>query len=132
MKKIVADTNIFLRFVLDDIKQQAEKSQQLFEDGKAGKVEIIVPQIVIFEIQFTLEKYYNFSKNQIIDQLSNILSADYLSIQDVNMFREALTIYKSRNMDLVDCFLVAFSRISQQELETFDQDLRKLVKANLV
>lgn len=127
MKSLILDTNAFLRFLLNDIPGQANEVGKLFIRAKAKEIEITIPQIVIFEIEFALDKYYKFPKGEVINKLGVLLATPYLKIQDADIFQEALTIFKSRNIDFVDCFLVSNAKVKNLSLFTFDEDLKKLV-----
>lgn len=127
MSELIADTNIFLRLILNDIPKQADEVEKLLEKAKKGSVKILVPQIIIFEIEYALSKYYKFPKVEIIDKLEAILAAPYFSVQDGNIFRMSLKMYKEKNLGLVDCFLMAKSDIEEISIFTFDKDLSRLV-----
>lgn len=124
MKRIIVDTNVFLRFLLEDVPQQAEQAEKLFKKAKHKKIEAFVPGIVVFEVQFTLEKYYGFSKEDIVDKLSLILSMDFLNFDERKVFLTTLEIYKDRNVSFADYFLVSKSEIEGMELFTFDKKLK--------
>lgn len=126
MKRVVLDTNVFLRILLNDIAEQVNKAEKLILEGKNGKKILIVPQAVIFEIAFALEKLYHFPKENIIDKLNSILSSGYFQVQDIDIFKDATQIYKQKNLSLIDCFLYAFALKNNAELFTFDRDLQKL------
>lgn len=128
MSTLLIDTNIILRFLLKDIPSQFKEAQKLFIEAKKDKIELIIPQIVIFEISFVLERQLRFSKVSSIEKLESILSADYLKVQDKDIFNLALTFYKKFNISLPDCFLIAESQITEVPLFTFDKDLTKLSK----
>lgn len=126
MSVLIADTNIFLRLILDDVPKQADEVERLLEKVKKDKTKIEVPQIIIFEIEFALSKYYKFSKSEIIDKLEAILAAPYFSIQDVNIFIRSLKYYREKNHSLVDLFLIAKAEIENAKIFTFDKGIIKL------
>lgn len=126
MTKLIVDTNIFLRLILNDIPKQADEVEKLLNRAKKDQVKLLVPQIIIFEIEYALSKFYKFPKDQIVDKLDAILSAPYFFIQDGGIFKRAVLIYKDKNFSLVDCFLRAKSEIEETEIFTFDQKLVKL------
>ncbi len=128
MKRIILDTNCFLRFLLNDIPVQADKVEALLTQAEKNKIEIFVPQIVVFELHFVLEKYYKFSKNEVVGMLKTLLVAPYLSIEAKEIFLTAITLYGSAHTSLVDCFLVAQSQNNEAELFTFDQKLKRLTE----
>ena len=127
MRTIIIDTNSILRFLLDDIPEQNAEVQKLFQQAKKTNLEIIVSEIVIFEINFILEKYYRFRKEEIIEKLGIIVSSNYLNIESRELFISALKLYRKNNISLVDCFLLVKAEIEEAELFTFD-DKMKMVK----
>lgn len=127
MQQLVLDTNSYLRFLLNDIPEQADKVSQLFVKAKAQDLEIFIPQIVIFEIEFALDKYYKFPKTEVTDKLRVILATPYLKIQDVDIFDEALILFNNKNIDFVDCFLLCAAKSKNSSLFTFDENLSKTI-----
>lgn len=131
MKRFVVDANAFLRLFLNDIVKQADEVEKLFHLAQEGKVQLFVPQITIFEIAFSLDKYYHFSKQEVIDKLKSIVSAPYLTIQSKEIFRKSLKLFEQENISFVDCFIATFAKNKDFLLFTFDKDLKKLMEKNL-
>lgn len=125
MTAFILDTNSLLRFLLNDIPKQADKVEDLVLKARNGEFEISIPQIVIFEISFTLGKYYLSPKSEIINKLVTILGANEFIIQDREVFNTAVEIFKSKNLDFVDCFLIAYTKLHGAKLFTFDRKLSK-------
>ena len=71
MKIYYVDTNVFLRFLLNDIPAQYAIVEELFNKAKNEKVKLVVPQIIIFEIQFVLATLYHLSKPEIIENIQS-------------------------------------------------------------
>lgn len=130
MKTIIPDTNVFLRFLLNDVPKQKQAAEKLIRQAKENKINLLIPQIVIFEIDFILEKYYLFSREEVIEKLHSLTSVDYLEIESREVFSEALKLYKKQPTSFVDCFLIARARLEEAELFTFDQKLQKLATIN--
>ncbi len=126
MKSIVIDTNAFLRLLLNDIPKQADQVEQLIRQARKGQIRIIVPQIILFEIDFILRKYYNFKKQEIIEKLKALLAASYFVIESRDIFQKALFFYYENNISFVDCFLLSKAEQEEAELFTFDKNLNKL------
>lgn len=126
MEKYYADTNIFLRFLLDDIPFQAEEAKKYLEKAKKQVIELICCPIVIFEIDFSLRKLYGFDRTKVVDALATIIGMPFLNIEDRAVFQEALLMYSRNNLDLVDCFLFYKAQFNQAQVLSFDKDLKKL------
>jgi len=126
MKSVILDTNGFLRLLLNDIPEQADQVENFIKKAKAGKLQILVPQIIIFEISFILEKYYLLEKIEIIQKLKSLITSSYFVIESRDIFSKALTLYGKNTVSFVDCFLFARANLEDSELFTFDQKLKKL------
>ena len=129
MKQSIVDTNALLRFLLDDVPHQVEKVKQKLNLAKLGKIELVVPQIVIFEIVFNLKKLYEFEKERVIEGVKIILSTPYLKIQDRDFFNLAVQLFQENKLSFVDCFLAAYAQDINGEIFSFDKNLNKLLKS---
>src|SRR3989344_4818234 len=98
MTQLVADTNILLRFLLKDNLDQFNTARRILIKVKEGKLELVIPQIVIFEIIYALDKYYGFSKEKIIDAIKTIIGTKNIEIQDQSAFKKALTLFGVHNL----------------------------------
>lgn len=126
MKKYLLDTNIFLRFILNDIPHLAQEAENYFKRAEQGKILLFTPQIVIFEIVFALEKEYKIKRAEIIEHLKPLIAAPYIEVEDRNSFLEATDVYESKSLSLVDLFLFYKAQDMNAELLSFDKDFRKL------
>ncbi len=128
MTSFIVDTNAFLRFILNDIPSQKERFGEILHKAKKSEIVLLVPQIIIFEIDFALEKYYGFSKQEVVDKLQTIVDMPYFKMQERDILRSALILYVQNNLSLVDCFLHAKAQEEGIEIYTFDKALQKLPK----
>lgn len=128
MESLILDANVFLRFLFNDIRSQAKEATGVLIKAKSKRLKIYIPQIIIFEILFALDKYYKFPKLKVIEKVGTLLLTPYLDIEDRIVFKEALEVYKSKNIDFVDCFLICKAKESNYTLFTFDKNLSELVK----
>lgn len=126
MESLILDTNALLRFLLNDIPSQARQVAEVLSKAKLKKLRLYIPQIIIFEIFFALDKYYKFPKKDVVNKIGTLLSTTYLEIEDRVIFQDALEVYTNKNIDFVDCFLVCTTRSSNSALFTFDKRLQKL------
>lgn len=126
MKKLIADTNIFLRFLQNDVPSQANEAEKYFELASKGEIEIQVFSIVIFEIVFGLEKFYGKSKNEAAELVKKIVAAPYLKVEDKEVFIDALRKYQNFNASLVDIFLFCKAEAMNGSVLSFDKHFEKL------
>ena len=128
MVKIIIDTNAILRFLLNDVATQHNEIFELIKKAQSKKLKIIIPQIVVFETYFTLKSYYKFKKETLLKILESLLSADYLEVENKQIFMDTVKIFRSSNLEFVDCFLVSNSEMLGLDLFTFDNNLKKYLK----
>ena len=127
MKRIIPDANIFIRYFLNDIASQVTRAEKVFEKAKKKEIELIIPQIVIFEILFILEKYYKFDKAELKEKLKSILSTDYFNIIERSVFLKELEIWSLQNISFPDAFIISFSEVNQADIFSFDKKLNKRI-----
>jgi predicted nucleic-acid-binding protein len=124
MREYVVDTNILLRFLLRDVEEQYQKAEKLLQDASHKKIKLFIPQIVIFEVEFALRKFYDFNKMDVIERLESLLSTGYSRVETKDIFLRSLRIYKNKNISFVDCFLKAYSELKGAKLLTFDKKIQ--------
>ncbi len=128
MDIFIVDTNVFLRYLLKDNLPLYNEAETLFTKARKTKVKLLVPTIVIFEVDFVLKSVYKFTKDEIIQSIESLLTSKYLSIDEVTIFNPAITLYKNSSNSFVDCFLVAKAHSQGIKLFTFD---KKILRALL-
>jgi len=94
MKTYIADTNIFLRFLLKDIPAQYLKATELFEDARAKKLRLILVPEVLFELTYVLEKYYKNPREEVARLLRSLVKTPYISLEKKNLFLDVLGRYE--------------------------------------
>lgn len=126
------DTNYFLRLVLRDTPESSE-AYALFEQGMKETAVLHSSVLVLFEINWVLKSFYEFSKQQIIDTLRSIRTkAAFVRIPDVETFDEALVLYMQTSCSLEDCHHMASTlRLANAKLATFDRKLSKTFESLL-
>lgn len=128
MKKYIADTNFYLRFILQDNKNQAERTRVYLEKARLKKISIYFPDEVVLEMVFVLGGYYHFEKRDILTALSSLISCDYLQFEDRNLWLAALRIYKDTNVSLIDILVFVKAKEYGKDVISYDNDFKKLVK----
>ncbi|OGD79850.1 hypothetical protein A2368_04705 [Candidatus Collierbacteria bacterium RIFOXYB1_FULL_49_13] len=129
--KVILDTNALLHHFLDDIPEQTKQVASLLHQARLHQLEILVPQIVIFELYYALDKYYHLDKSDIIDKLKTLVSTDYLRVEARHTLLSALKLHANTDqLSLPDCFLFSLSLNTNTPIFTFDQKLKKAIQKN--
>lgn len=124
-KKIFIDTNVWLRFLLADKKEQFEACNKFFTLNEEGKFKIYTSTIVLLEITYTLTTFYQIPKKQITTDLKNILATRNLTLIEKTHFLKALKLLSRYQIKLADC-LIASQLPPKTILCTYDRDFQKI------
>jgi len=126
LKSILVDANVILRYLLGDDKEFFEKSEEIFNKALSGEVEIYIKEVVIAEVVYVLEKFYNIDRQEIAEVLKNLLLLRGIKTENKVYVLRAFDIYADKKLDFVDCILCAMSE--DYEILTFDKKLNKCIK----
>ncbi len=122
MKKVFVDTNLFLRYVVNDLPKQADKVDRLLQKAEKGKVGLVTGPPVFFELAWTLKSFYKKSREYIYECLMSILGIQGLEVLDSEIIEQALEIYRSTNTDFADAYIAASAvLIEADSVATFNK-----------
>jgi len=119
------DTNVILRYLLDDHESFSPKTIAFMELISLGTKKAEILCVVIVECVYVMEKFYKIPKNEIVDTLAKILNFSGIVNPDKSEILEALLKYANTNADIVDCILAAMSS-PEKVIISFDKDFDKL------
>jgi predicted nucleic acid-binding protein len=126
LKKMLIDTNYFIRAITFDNKDLGEKAQKLFLEIYHKKLTGISDTMVISEIIYVLcGNTYQFSRAKARQRLIPILQLDNLIINNKSQLVLALELFENSKLDFVDCYLIAMQKTNNYELATFDKKILK-------
>ena len=119
---VFADTNLFLRYLTNDVPAQADLVESLLHRAAKGKVNLVTTSMVIAEIVWTLESYYELDKKEIQTMILGILNTDGLEVIDSDLILQAIVPYTDKNVDFIDAFNAAWmDKNDVDKIYTFDQ-----------
>jgi predicted nucleic-acid-binding protein len=126
--KKLPDTNTIIRYLTKDEPSLYEKAADFFESVRAGEERAIILESVLVECVYVLTMIYKVPKEQVVDSLMKMLRYRGILNDDKEELIEALTIFKTRSIDIVDCVLAAKGKSYNMPLFTFDKKLNNLFK----
>jgi len=127
-QKYFIDTNIFLRFLLNDHKSLTAKAEKYFLLANKNKAVLISSVLVISEVFWVLKSFYKYSIKNINKHLTSLLAHKNIQIKDKNLVLKTLNLCQKKNIAFVDAFCLLKSKQIKVKLITFDKKLLKLVK----
>lgn len=99
------DTNILLRYLVQDDPVQGEKATQFIEKAVAEGETFFINNIVLCEIVWVLKSAYGYSKEEIADLLEKLLKTSVFNFESKDAAWWSLREYKKSKADFSDCLI---------------------------
>lgn len=123
---ILLDTNIILRFILNNDPILSPKAKTIFEKTSHDKDKIYISLLAISEIIFTLERSYKLPRLEIVSKLLQIISPTNFIVEKRKLIEQALAYYVDENVSFVDAYHVVFmEQRNLKQIYSFDSDFDK-------
>ena len=123
-KRRLVDTNLIVRYLVQDHEKHAKAAGKLFDACDRGDVVIVVLPAVLAECLFVLESFYEHPRGDIASALGRLISSPGVEI-DAAINLDALDRYRKTKVHFVDCLIAATAATENMPVASFDQDFRK-------
>ena len=124
-KRRLVDTNLIVRYLVQDHEKHAKAAGKLFDACDRGDVVIVVLPAVLAECVFVLESFYEHPRGHISSALGRLISSPGVEIGGATIHLDALERYRKTKVHFVDCLLAATAAAEDTPVATFDQDFLK-------
>ncbi|MDH5723723.1 MAG: type II toxin-antitoxin system VapC family toxin [Alphaproteobacteria bacterium] len=119
------DTNILVRYIVQDDKAQARKAAKIIE-GLSADNPAFISCIVLCEINWVLKSAYKTVKQERLEVLQNLLSIPVFDIEQLESCMRALKCYQSGKADFSDYLIQDIGRAHGYDMVlTFDKNAQK-------
>ncbi len=102
---IAFDTNVLLRLLLNDDPNQARQAQDLVDRAVAASDRVLLPDIVLCELEWVLESVYAFPRARIAMTVRRLLDAEEFAFMNRAAVARALEHYTRGKADFSDYLL---------------------------
>lgn len=121
-ERLFADANLFLRYLTNDVPEQADAVEQLLRRSESDGPVLVTNALVMAEIVWTLDTFYHLPRNDIKDKVLAILNTPGLDVVDGELMLQAMTWFTEKNVDFIDAYNAAWMRSLELKIAcTFDQ-----------
>jgi predicted nucleic-acid-binding protein len=124
-KRRLVDTNLIVRYLVQDHEKHAKAAGKLFDACDRGDVVIVVLPAVLAECVFVLESFYEHPRGDIASALGRLISSPGVEIAGAAIHLDALDRYRKTRVHFVDSLIAATAAAENTPVLTFDQDFRK-------
>lgn len=118
------DTNVLLRFLINDDKPKAEATLELLKRVNSGEEKLVTTDVVLAELVWVLEspRSYGLSRSEIADFIESIVAVRGLHIPGKSLFPRVIELYRKGDIDFVDAYnAAAMERAGVQEIYSYDR-----------
>ena len=116
------DTNIFIRFLTDDVPEKADACEKIFKKAVEKEEALFTTDLVIAEIVWVLESFYELPKKEVQDKVEKILNTPNLICPHKDLILSALVLYSEKNIDYIDaCNALILKEKGIEELYSYDK-----------
>jgi predicted nucleic-acid-binding protein len=122
MAEFFVDTNVFLRYLTNDIPEQAQAVEEVLQRAGKGEIDLNTSVLTLAEIVWTLESYYDLPHEDIRDKVIAILNTPGLQVERSDGLAQAITLYADLNIDFIDAYNAVWMK---------DQGLSKVITFDL-
>lgn len=127
------DTNVLVRFLVEDDAAQLATARRLLRRTIAAGETLFIPVTVVVELEWVLRASFGFSKTDILRTMSQLLSSVELAFESEGAVELALVQYQEGAADFSDCLHVALAAAAGEiPLWTFDRSAAKVAGAQLL
>jgi predicted nucleic-acid-binding protein len=127
------DTNLLVRWLLDDDEDQSARVQRLFKVARSGRVTLFVPSSVALEFEWVLRSRYRFDKASVLQTFAALLETQELEFQVEAGLERALHMYRQGVAEFADCMHAGLcGAAGQSPLLTFDEKAARLSDVQLL
>ena len=120
------DTNVLIRFVMEDDHVQVEQAQSLL-DTLTTRDPGYISLVVLCELAWVLGRFYNRTRPEVASAVEHVLSASNLHVERASIARNALQQFRVSRADFGDCCICAIADSAGCEYTvTFDKAAARL------
>lgn len=98
------DTNVLVRYLVQDDQTQARHASRLIESctrDEPGFISIVT----LAEVTWVLKSAYNAGRDEILKVVENLLQTEALVVQMADVAWKALAVYRAGAADFADCLI---------------------------
>lgn len=121
-ERVFVDTNLFLRYLTNDVPEQADAVETMLERAAAGDIVLVTNTMTIAEIVWVLESFYEQPRDAIRERILAIVNTPGLTVENEALIVQAIVWYAAENVDFIDAYNAAWLLANDMTVAyTFDR-----------
>ena len=123
------DTNVLIRYIVQDDEQQATAAADLIETGCTADTPGFVSLVVLCEICWVLARGYKYDRKTVASVVRHMLTSIELNIEESDTAWRALASFEAGKADFADFIIGAHNR-NHHAAPTYTFDRRAAMHAD--
>jgi predicted nucleic acid-binding protein len=121
------DTNILVRHLTGDPPALAERASRYLAQAD----ELLLPDLILAEIAYVLESFYEVPRRQVATTLRAVLAFPAVRVIDSDLLHRAVEVYDVDRLDFADAYLVASAeRTGVGVIASFDPSIDRVTSVH--
>lgn len=117
------DTNILIRHLTGDPPAQAARASAYLARADG----LLLPDLILAEVAYVLESYYETPRPQVADTLRAVLAFPAIRVVDAELLQRTVEVYDIHRLDFADAYLVASAeRSGVNVVASFDRAIDRV------
>jgi predicted nucleic-acid-binding protein len=126
------DTNVLVRYVMQDDPKQAEKASRLIE-SLTPEIPGFVPVVALVELVWVLSSCYDLTREQVAQALDALLRTKEIVLDSAAQVAQALRTFRASAADFADCLIERSAAAAGcKQTMTFDTGAAKRAGMTLI
>jgi predicted nucleic acid-binding protein len=125
IQRQLIDTNVLARFFTGEPRELADKARRLVERADNGEVVLVVLPLIVAELIYTLESFYEMERKEVAAKLLSFLQSRGIEAVEAVRISNALKRCRERNAHFADAYLAASAIEMEMPIASFDRDFDK-------
>lgn len=117
------DTNVLVRHFTGDPPEQARRATRYLDQAET----LLLPDLILAEIAYVLESYYEAPRQQVAEALRSILAFRAIRVVDGPLLLRAVELFEVHGLDYAGAYLVASAeRTGVGVVASFDRAIDRI------
>lgn len=117
---LALDTNVLVRYLAQDDARRSAAATRFIEQRLSPAERGHISLVALLETVWVMESRYGADAAQVADIVADLLETASLEVQEAGAVRHALQRYRTGDVDLHDCLIVALAAQRKARVVTFD------------
>ena len=126
-KALIVDASVVVKWFTKE--EDKEKAVKIRDDFVNGNIEIVFPDLILYEIANALRYNPNFNSDDVNSAIESLLDMEIdIVVPQSSTLKKAIEISFERNLTIYDSFYIALASEIDYGFVTSDEQLYKKVK----